>query len=257
MLRWRQLLSSEGFLATSVENKQAELHRLLAEMGSALVAFSGGVDSAYLSAVAHDVLGDNAVAITAVSPAVPESEVGEAKELAQSIGIRHEVIESAEMESPEYVRNGPDRCYHCKTALFRQLKEVAGHLKLAFVLDGSNADDERDFRPGRQAALEHGIRSPLFEAGLTKQDIRHLSRDRGLPTWSKPSMACLASRIPYGTSITHQALAQIEAAEDLLHGMGFRQVRVRHHGRIARVEVDRSDMDALVQEDKRRAVVEG
>jgi len=244
-------------LATAIETKQAELQHLLARMDSALVAFSGGVDSTFLAAVAREVLDARAVAVTAVSAAVPASEVEAARELAQAIGIRHEIIETLEMESPEFVRNAPDRCYHCKNGLFRQLRAVADRLGLAFVLDGSNADDERDFRPGRRAAVEHGVRSPLLEAGLTKEEIRRLSKERGLPTWDKPSMACLASRIPYGTPISHEALAQIEAAESLLRGMGLRQVRVRHHGRTARIEVEPADMALLVTEDRRRRVVDG
>ena len=207
-----------------------------------VVAFSGGVDSTFLAAVAHEALASNARAITGVSPSVAPSELEEAVALAGQIGIRHEFIETHEMDNPEYVANSPMRCFHCKDELYGILEAIATQADGAVVLDGTNADDAGDFRPGRQAATLHGVRSPLLDLGFTKDEIRAFSRELGLPTWDKPAMACLASRIPHGTAVTVEALDQVGAAEAMLRSLGLRQVRVRHHGDVARIETDADGM---------------
>jgi uncharacterized protein len=227
-------------------SKQEQLRAIIGSMDSAIVAFSAGVDSTFVAAVAADVLRDRALAVTGVSPSIPASEVAEAKVLAASIGIRHMLLDTSEMDRPGYVENSPQRCYHCKTELYSLLEDMAARDGFAFVLDGCNVDDLGDHRPGRVAAAEHRVRSPLIEAGLSKAEIRELSRERGLPTWDKPAMACLSSRIPYGTPVTVEALDQIGAAEAFLRQLGMRQLRVRHHSDVARIEVEPQDIEAVV-----------
>src|SRR5512143_1605481 len=231
-------------LRRASEPKLARLKEGIAGLGSALVAFSGGVDSTFVLAVAAEVLGSRAVALTAHSPAVPEQERAEARRLAARLGVRHVERESREQDDPRYVANPEDRCYYCKRELYRLCGEVARAEGIAAVLDGFNADDRRDHRPGHRAAEEALVRSPLAEAGLTKVEVRAWSAAYGLPTWDKPQMACLASRIPYGTAVTPERLARIERAEAALRALGFRDVRVRHHGDIGRVEIGEGELDA-------------
>ncbi len=214
-------------------------------MRSVLVAFSGGVDSAFLLKVAADSLGRNVLAVTAVSPTYPQEEHDRACALARALGVRHISIFTDELADPTFASNPPNRCYHCKKALFGKLREIAARENLRVIVDASNADDLSDYRPGRKAAEEAGIRSPLVEAGLVKAEIRLLSKEMGLETWDKPSAACLASRLPYGERITPEKLRRIDAAEKILRELGFKQVRVRSHGDLARIEVESEALPKL------------
>ncbi len=231
----------------ALEEKLRRLHEILKEMGKVVVAFSAGVDSSFLLAVANDVLGENALAVTAVSPTYTGEEKDKAAEMVKSMDVRHRFINSEEMSNPDFANNPPDRCYHCKTELFVKLRQIADKENVAYVLDASNFDDCSDYRPGRTAAKDLGVRSPLIEAEMTKQDIRQLSRNMGLPTWDAPAMACLASRFPYGEAITVEKLSRVELAESFLRRLGFPGVRVRSHGDIARIEVDRKSIPKIVE----------
>lgn len=224
-------------LGAAAAPKLARMRERLSELGSALVAFSGGVDSTFVLQVALDVLGPRAVALTAISASVAPEERREAIRLAQLLGARHVVVDSAELDNPAYRRNPTDRCYFCKSELYALCEQTRVELGLAAVVDGFNADDTRDHRPGHRAAEEAHVHSPLAEAGLTKDEIRALSQVAGLPTWDKPAMPCLASRIPYGTAVTEERLFQVGSAESELRALGLRTFRVRYHGDIARLEV--------------------
>ncbi|UCE35009.1 MAG: ATP-dependent sacrificial sulfur transferase LarE [Deltaproteobacteria bacterium] len=232
----------------SIQGKSQNLEHILLDMESVLIAFSGGVDSTLLLRVAKDVLGTKVLAVTASSAVYPAEEIEQAKALAQNLQSRHQVIETRELTNPKFVSNPKDRCYWCKKELFAELTSIARENNLNCVVDGSNLDDLDDFRPGMKAARELGVRSPLQEAMLTKADIRSLSKRMGLPTWSKPSLACLASRLPYGTRITMEKLVRIDRAEHFLKDLGFTHVRVRHHDTIARIEVPEKDIPRLVSE---------
>ena len=243
------LSDARGFKSDALAISMQKLDRLkdvLLRLERVLVAYSGGVDSTLLLKVSRDVLGNEVVAVTTSSRTYPDRELEEAKEIAKMLGVRHVIIETHELENDKFASNPPERCYYCKNELFSKLWEIARKFRLNHVLDGSNSDDVNDYRPGARAAEEHGVRSPLREAGLTKDEIRALSREMNLPTWDKPPAACLASRFPYGSRITPEKLSQVEKAENVIRAVGIKQVRVRHHGNTARIEVPPADFRKLL-----------
>jgi len=234
--------------------KERALRDTLAALDSVIVAYSGGVDSAYLAYIASRTLGDRALAVTADSPSYPERHRRLAISIARDFGLRHEIIQTRELDRPEYRANPANRCYYCKHELYTHLSRLAAEHG-AVVVDGNNAADRGDYRPGRQAAREFGVRSPLDDVDLTKDEIRELSRRAGLPTWDEPASACLSSRIPYHSEVTDEKLRSIERAEEALRGLGFRVFRVRHHGDLARLEIARSEMPRALDPDVAAAIV--
>jgi uncharacterized protein len=237
-------LGPESPLDTSLlVEKQEKLFSVIRGFDRVIVAYSGGTDSAYLAWAAHRVLGERAIAITADSPSIPESHKRDAAEYARQLGFHHEFISTYEFDNPDYVKNEPDRCFHCKDELFLRLEQVAAERGISHIIYGVNQDDLGDYRPGQGAAKLHQVKSPLVEAGLTKREIRQLSRIAGLPFWDRPAAACLSSRVPYGTAVTPDTIKRIEIGEEELNRLGFRQFRVRFHGELVRVEIARDELE--------------
>ena len=244
-----------GVFRSGNDPRLDRLVTILGDMGSAVIAFSGGVDSTFLLKAAA-LSGMKALAVTGNSPTMPGQDLLDAKAAVEAIGLPHMVIETSEFEKDDFRKNPPDRCFHCKSELFCRLRDIAELEGYAHLLDGSNLDDADDWRPGRKAALENGVRSPLMEAGLRKEDVRDLSRALRLRTWDKPSSPCLSSRFPYGESITVEALRRVEEAEKFLKSFGFRELRVRHHGDTARIELREEDIIRMLDPGIRTAVTE-
>ncbi len=248
------MIKTNGPISIELQNKLSKLEEYLRDLGSLAVGFSGGVDSSFLLEAAHQVLGDKAIAVTAIDSSIPERELNEAKEFCDRYGIRHITIEVDPLSVEAFRKNSPDRCYHCKKMIFSKITEVAKENDIEYVAEGSNIDDMGDYRPGLKAVNELSVKSPLREAELNKADIRTVSKAMGLPTWSKPSYACLASRFVYNEEITEEKLKMIDQAESFLIENGFHEERVRMHGNIARIEVPEKDIPRLAEDDLRKAI---